>query len=188
MVEIGTVPGKTGRLCKFSADSIVGFSSELAIILSTRCAQLRRGWSTGGKMGRKGNNATFDQRQLVIYHHEKGLKYTEIAKILRVSKSSVGDIVRRYENEDRIESIPQKGQPKKLTEREERSILKKIKENPRLSATKLAACVREEFGKQTASLLFNLYGFTNRPGNAFAVSIGKLTSRDICPKARKFVG
>ena len=82
-------------------------------------------------MGRKGKNTTFDQRQLEIYHHEKRLKYTEIAKMLRLSKSTVGDIVRRYRDEDRIESIPQKGQPKKLTEREERSIRKKIKENPR---------------------------------------------------------
>ena len=64
----------------------------------------------------------------VIYHHEKGLKYTEMAKMLRLSKSTVRDIVRRYRDEDRIESIPQKGQPKKLTEREERSIRKKIKE------------------------------------------------------------
>ncbi|KAJ4433347.1 hypothetical protein ANN_15606 [Periplaneta americana] len=44
-----------------------------------------------------------------------------------------------------------KGQPKKLSEREERFILKKIKENPRLSATKLAACVREEFSKQVGA-------------------------------------
>ena len=48
--------------------------------------------------------------------------------MLRLSKSTVRDIVRRYRDEDRIESIPQKGQPKKLTEREERSIRKKIKD------------------------------------------------------------
>ena len=79
-------------------------------------------------MWRRGKNTTFDQQQLVIYHHEKGLKYTEIAKMLRLSKSTVRDIVRRYRDEDRIESITQKGQPKKLTEREERSIRKKIKD------------------------------------------------------------
>ncbi|KAJ4447089.1 hypothetical protein ANN_09078 [Periplaneta americana] len=50
-----------------------------------------------------------------------------------------------------MESIPQKGQPKKLTEREDHSILKKIKENLRLNATKLAACVLEEFSKQVGA-------------------------------------
>ncbi|KAJ4431341.1 hypothetical protein ANN_19938 [Periplaneta americana] len=40
---------------------------------------------------------------------------------------------------------------KKLTEREDHSILKKIKENLRLNATKLAACVLEEFSKQVGA-------------------------------------
>ena len=47
-----------------------------------------------------------------------------------------------------MHSIKQKGQLKKLTTREKHSIARKVKENPRLSAPKLAAEVQTEYGKQ----------------------------------------
>ncbi|KAJ4427371.1 hypothetical protein ANN_24992 [Periplaneta americana] len=46
-------------------------------------------------MGRKSKNTTFEQRQLCIFHHAKGRKYTEIAEIVNIPKSTVGDIIRR---------------------------------------------------------------------------------------------
>lgn len=78
-------------------------------------------------MGRKGKNTSFEIRQLVIYHKEKGTSYREIAKLLNVSKSPVADIVHRYIHEDRIDSIRQKGRPKLLDSREERKIVRRIK-------------------------------------------------------------
>lgn len=63
-------------------------------------------------------------------------------------RSTVGDIIRRFENEDRIESIPQRGQPKELSDREERVIIRKVKNNPKLSAPKLATEVLNECGKK----------------------------------------
>ena len=74
--------------------------------------------------------------------------------------------MRRYKNEDWTKSNPQNGQPKKLSEREERSVLRKIKQNPRLSASTLAASVREEFGKQisanTIRIIMKKEGFNGR--------------------------
>ncbi|XP_017796965.1 PREDICTED: uncharacterized protein LOC108578194 [Habropoda laboriosa] len=52
--------------------------------------------------------------------------------MLNISKSTVGDIIRRFKHEDRIESILQRGQPKKL------EIIRNIKKDPTLSAPKLA--------------------------------------------------
>lgn len=60
---------------------------------------------------------------------------------------TVGDIVRRYKNEDRVDFKKQTGQPKKLTEMEERRIVRKIKVNPRLSAPKFVIEVKAEIEK-----------------------------------------
>ena len=54
-----------------------------------------------------------------------------------MKSNTVGDIVRRFSYEERVASIKQKGQPKKLTTREERGILRKVKTKPRFSAPKL---------------------------------------------------
>lgn len=58
--------------------------------------------------------------------------------MLNLSKSTVGGIIKRFKQEDRIESIPQKGQPRKLDITNQRKIIRKIKINPSLSAPKLA--------------------------------------------------
>lgn len=99
-------------------------------------------------MGRKNKNTTFDVRQLVIFHHANGKSYNEIRKLVNLSKSTVGDIVRRYKNEDRIESKLQTGRPKKLSAREEKQIVRKVVKNPRISAPKLKTEVLKETGKE----------------------------------------
>ena len=63
-------------------------------------------------MGRKDKNSSFDKRQLVIFHYEKGKLCREIGKLINLSKSTVADIVKRYVCEDHIESITQKGRLK----------------------------------------------------------------------------
>ncbi|KAK2579096.1 hypothetical protein KPH14_008495 [Odynerus spinipes] len=68
--------------------------------------------------------------------------------MLNVSKSTVADIVKRFKYEDRIDSIPQKGQPKKLDARDKRKLIRKIKKDPTLSAPKLAAELLNEVGKK----------------------------------------
>ena len=78
-------------------------------------------------MGHKSKNSTFEQRQLVVFHHAKGLTHRDIVKILNMKRSTVSDIIRRFEREDRIESVPQKGQPKKLTERDIHSVMRKAR-------------------------------------------------------------
>lgn len=100
-------------------------------------------------MGRKRkHNTTFEERQLVIFHHAKGKSHRMISKILNISRTTVGDIVRRFKNEDRIESIPQTGRPKKLNDREERFVVRKVKENPKISAPKISAAVLDACGKK----------------------------------------
>lgn len=72
--------------------------------------------------------------------------------MLNLSKSRVGDIIRKFQQEDRIESMLQKEQPKKLDIRDERKIIKKIKVNPSLSAPKLVDELLIETGKIQAKI------------------------------------
>lgn len=99
-------------------------------------------------MGLKSKNTSFDVRQLVIFHREKGKSYRKIGALLNLSKSTVMDIIRRFQREDRIESIPQTGRPRILNIRERRQVVRKIEKNPHLSAPKLASEVSKETGKR----------------------------------------
>lgn len=48
--------------------------------------------------------------------------------MLHIPKSTVGEIIRRYKNEDRVEFVPPPGRQKKLTDKEERAIVRKNEE------------------------------------------------------------
>lgn len=85
--------------------------------------------------------------QLVIFHREKGKTIKDICAIVNMKKSTVYDIIKRCDNEDRIALMKSPGRPRKLTEHEERIILRKVKVNPKLSAPKLTTEVAREFGK-----------------------------------------
>ncbi len=78
-------------------------------------------------MARKGKNLTFELRQLVIYHTERGVSVRKIAEMLNMCRSTVSDIIKRFKREDRIESRKQSGQPRKLMERDETVIVRAVK-------------------------------------------------------------
>lgn len=86
----------------------------------------------------KNKNTTFEQRQIVIFNHTKGISIRQIGKTLNIPKSTVGDIIKRYQREDRIDSIKQKGQPEKLSVRDKRFLVRTVQSNPKISAPKLA--------------------------------------------------
>ena len=56
-------------------------------------------------MGRKVKQTTFNQRQLVIFHHEKGQTIRKIAHLLQMKRSTVSDIILRYKKrgQNRVE-------------------------------------------------------------------------------------
>lgn len=54
------------------------------------------------------NNTSFNIRQLVIFHNANRKSYRQIAAMLNLRKSTVGDIIKRFKQGDRIESIPKR--------------------------------------------------------------------------------
>ncbi len=89
-------------------------------------------------MNRKGRNTSFDLRQLVIFNRAKGFSGDKISRILSVPRSTVYDILKRFEKENRIESIKQTGRPPKLSVQDERFIERTVTKNPKVTATMIA--------------------------------------------------
>lgn len=97
-------------------------------------------------MGRRGKCSTFEQRQLVVYHHAKGKTCREIAAIVNMKKSTVHDIIKRFEKEDRLEFRCSTGRPRTFSQRDERVIVRKVQQNPKISATRIASEVEGDLG------------------------------------------
>lgn len=90
---------------------------------------------------------TIEERQIVIRNFQSGKSYREIAKIIGRSASTVQYIVKRYQNENRISNASRKAPNKKFNAYDERWIVRKIKENPKISAPKLTNEVETYLGK-----------------------------------------
>lgn len=83
-------------------------------------------------------NTSFDKRQLVVFHHTKGKSVPEIMSMLQISRATVYRIIRRFEKEDRLEFKTPPGRPSKLSDQDERYIVRCITKNPKVSASKVA--------------------------------------------------
>lgn len=44
-------------------------------------------------MGHRGKNTTFEQQQLVVFHHSKGKSCQQIASMLKMKKTTVWNII-----------------------------------------------------------------------------------------------
>ena len=87
-------------------------------------------------MGRS-KNTSFQVRQLVVFHREKGKSLGEVAKLLRLSWATVQSIVKRFNWKGRLSLGESTGRPRLLEEHDERKIIWKVKKNPKTSAPKL---------------------------------------------------
>lgn len=88
-------------------------------------------------MGRKGSETTVEERRIAVNAFCAGKSYREIAVLLERPITTVKTIISRFGKEGFLSNKPRVGKLKKLGPREERLILRKVKENPRISAPKI---------------------------------------------------
>lgn len=98
-----------------------------------------------------GRRTTIEQRKLVVHPCKSGKTHRRIGEILNLSSSSVQHIIERYSKENRIENKGRIAPNKILSTCDERWIIRKIKENPRLSAQKIADEVTTGIGKMCSA-------------------------------------
>lgn len=93
---------------------------------------------------------TVEVRQLAIDHHKNSKSLGEIAKIINRSRSTVQYIISRYKKENRVGNKVKISPKKKLTEYDERWILRKVRENPGISAPKISAELKIYLNKEVS--------------------------------------
>jgi len=102
----------------------------------------------------------------VIFQRAKGRSGLEIAKILNLPKSTVYDIINRFEKEDRLESIPQPGRPRILTIQDERFISRTIAKTPKISAPKITSelmvRIKKKISPETVRRVIKKNGYNSR--------------------------
>ncbi|GBM16175.1 hypothetical protein AVEN_126443-1 [Araneus ventricosus] len=96
-------------------------------------------------MARSRKKTTMCIRKLIIFHHSSGKSVRNIAKLVHLSHSTVQYVIKRFKEENRIENKVRKDRSAKLTERDQRFIIRKFVKNPRLSALKVSAEFNEKF-------------------------------------------
>ncbi|GBM58375.1 hypothetical protein AVEN_212727-1 [Araneus ventricosus] len=96
-------------------------------------------------MARSPKETTISIRKLIIFHHSSGKSIRNVAKLVNLSHSTGQYVIKRFKEENRIENKVGKGRPAKLTERDQRFIIRKFVKNPRLSALKVSAEFNEKF-------------------------------------------
>lgn len=105
-------------------------------------------------------------RELVIKNFNDGKSVRAIGEIVNRSHSTVYDIIKRFKSTKSLENKPKSGRPKSFSNTEERWIVRQIKENPKMSAPKLATEVSKHLTKtvhpETIRLVLRKANFNGR--------------------------
>ncbi|KFM65747.1 hypothetical protein X975_11294, partial [Stegodyphus mimosarum] len=72
-------------------------------------------------------------RLVTHLHQKKGKSIRKIAYLLKLSNSTIFDIIKHYKKQNRVQNKRRPGRPSKLSDGMKHFILRKIKKNPRLS-------------------------------------------------------
>ncbi|GBM58728.1 hypothetical protein AVEN_175337-1 [Araneus ventricosus] len=95
-------------------------------------------------MVRSRKETTINIRKLIIFLHSSGKSVRNIVELVNLSSSTVQYVLKCFKEENCIENKVRKGQPAKLTKRDQRIIIRKFMKNPRLSALKVSAEFNEK--------------------------------------------
>ena len=93
-------------------------------------------WSAA--MGRKSKETSQEDRRIVVRLYEEGKSFKYISNTIARPITTVKNIVFRFQRSNKIQNAPRNGRPSKLSPKTKRRIERKIANNPKLSAPKIA--------------------------------------------------
>ena len=118
------------------------------ILINQQSGNTNNGKNT---MSPKKKETTLVQRGNVILLHQRGESSRKIAVSLKIPKSTVSDIIKKFKTDGIIENKKGRGRKCKLTTRDQSSIMKAVKKDPFISGTKLAKNIEMATGKSVSS-------------------------------------
>ncbi|GFY48323.1 hypothetical protein TNIN_457801 [Trichonephila inaurata madagascariensis] len=96
----------------------------------------------------QGKETSLELRNLIVKLKGEKKSYSEIAKIVKKPRSTVQTIYRNYVMRGNVLNKSRCGRPHKLSDRDARAIVRKVKKNPKISAPKLADQIATASGKK----------------------------------------
>lgn len=103
-------------------------------------------------MGKKVAEVSIPVRDLIIQswkNTENGpISERKLSNMFNIPKTTVHDIIQKFKNMGSVANLKGRGRKPILSTREVRQIVRKVKENPFVSAPKLSEMAGSEFGKK----------------------------------------
>ncbi|GFY64273.1 transposable element Tcb1 transposase [Trichonephila inaurata madagascariensis] len=113
----------------------------------------------------QGKETSLELRNLIAKLKGEKKSYSEVAKIVKKPRSTVQTIYRNYVMRGNVLNKSQCGRPHKLSDRDARAIVRKVKKNPKISAPKLAdqiATARKKVHLETVRRILRSGGYNGR--------------------------
>ncbi|GFR16220.1 hypothetical protein TNCT_201921 [Trichonephila clavata] len=96
----------------------------------------------------QGKETSLELRNLIVKLKGEKKSYSEIAKIVKNPRPIVQTIYRNYVRSGNVLNKSRCGHPHKLSDRDARAIVRKVKKNPKISAPNLVDQIATESGKK----------------------------------------
>lgn len=98
-------------------------------------------------MEQKGKEISVGERKLIIKFFLDGKSYREIGALVGRAHSSIQKVINNYNTTGSILSKTRSGRPPLLTHREQTTVIKSIRLNPRMTAHQVSLQIEESFSK-----------------------------------------
>lgn len=98
-------------------------------------------------MNSRGSETSVEERKIIARLYKQNKSYSEIGKVIGRSRFTVRSVVKRVHSTHKLENKPRCGRPRKLTPREERTVVCSVKKNPKLASAEIAAMLKDNLNK-----------------------------------------
>lgn len=92
-----------------------------------------------------------DLKDTIVNLALKGYSLRKIGRLIGKCHATVQYILNKFKYKGSVENVPRKPKQKKLSEKEERTIVRQVKFNPRISAPKLRSTLEVSTGKKVCT-------------------------------------
>ena len=107
----------------------------------------------------KFNELSVELQHLIVRGYRSGEGYKIIYGVLKVPKSTVSSIIRKWKEDGTTKTLPRADSPTKLSNRARRTLVREVTKNPMTTLTELQssfAKIGEPAGRTTVSAAFQI--------------------------------